>query len=126
MIETMQDVEESAIAEWTGTPLLNVLQVAGGVTAEARYVVLETFDGWYTGYDMFDVVHPQTLLAYGMNGKDLPLEHGAPIRLRVERQCGNKSLKFIKSINVVSSMDEIGNGMGGIVADDDWHWYAGA
>ena len=67
---------------------------AGGVTSEARYVSIEAFDGWYEGYDMFDVVHPQTIVAYGLNGKDLPVGNGAPVRLRVERQCGYKHLKF--------------------------------
>ena len=75
---------------------------------------------------MIDVVHPQTILAYGLNGKDLPLGNGAPVRLRVERYCGYKNLKFLKSINVVSSMDGIGRGTGGINSDSNWHWYAGA
>lgn len=116
----------SAIAQWTGAPLLQILQAAGGVTAEARYVVIDTVDGWYEAYDMFDVVHPQTILAYGMNGKDLPLGNGAPVRLRVERHCGYKNLKFVKSIQVVSSIEEIRGGTGGINSDNDWHWYAGA
>jgi DMSO/TMAO reductase YedYZ molybdopterin-dependent catalytic subunit len=116
----------SAIAEWTGTPLMQVLRAAGGAMPEARYVVLDSYDGNYEGYDMFDVVHPQTILAYGMNGKDLPLGNGAPLRLRVERQCGYRSLKFIKSVTVVRSMEHLGKGAGSISADYDWHWYAGA
>lgn len=116
----------SAIAQWTGTPLMQVLQAAGGVTAEARYVVIHAYGGWYEGYDMFDVVHPQTILAYGMNGKDLPLGNGAPVRLRVERHCGYKQLKFIKSIQVVSSMEDFGRGTGGTNSDFNFHWYAGA
>ena len=116
----------SAIGQWTGAPLLDVLQAAGGVTDEARYVVVDTFDGWYEAYDMFDVVHPQTILAYGLNGRDLPVGNGAPIRLRVERYCGYKNLKFLKSINVVSSVEGIRGGTGGVNSDNDWHWYAGA
>lgn len=116
----------SAIAQWTGAPLLEVLKAAGGVTSEARYVVVDTYDGLYDGYDMFDVVHPQTILAYGMNGRDLPLGNGAPVRLRVERQCGYRHLKFVKSLKAVHSMEGIGKGTGGIGPDNDWHWYAGA
>jgi DMSO/TMAO reductase YedYZ molybdopterin-dependent catalytic subunit len=116
----------SAIAQWTGAPLLKVLEAAGGVKPEARYVVIDAYGGWYEGYDMFDVVHPQTILAYGMNGKDLPQGNGAPIRLRVERHCGYKQLKFIKSIQVVSSMEGFGRGTGGLNSDFDFHWYAGA
>lgn len=63
----------SAIGEWTGTPLQRVLDAAGGVTSAARYVVIDTFDGWYEGYDLFEVEHPQTILAYGLNGRDLRL-----------------------------------------------------
>ena len=116
----------SAIAQWTGTSLLGVLEAAGGVTSEARYVVIDAYGGWYEGYDMFDVVHPQTILAYGMNGKELPLGNGAPVRLRVERHCGYKQLKFIKSIQVVASMEGFGRGTGGLNSDYNFHWYAGA
>jgi len=116
----------SAIAQWTGVPLLEVLQVAGGVTPEARYVVIDTYDGWYEGYDLFDIAHPQTILAYGMNGGDIPLGNGAPVRLRVERHCGYKHLKFLKSIQVVASMDDFGRGTGGLNSDYNFHWYAGA
>lgn len=116
----------SAIAQWNGTPLLSVLQAAGGVKPEARYVMIDAYGGWYEGYDMFDVVHPQTILAYGMNGTDLPLGNGAPVRLRVERHCGYKQLKFIKSIQVVASVEGFGRGTGGLNSDFGFHWYAGA
>ena len=116
----------SAIAEWTGVTLQDLLLAAGGVTPEARYVSLETFDGFYESFDFFDVVHPQTILAYGMNGKNLPVGNGAPVRLRVERQCGYKQLKYIKSITVVSTMSNIGKGTGGTNSDENFHWYGGA
>lgn len=116
----------SAIAEWTGAPLLSVIQAAGGIKPEAKYIMISAYGGWYEGYDMFDVTHPQTILAYGMNGKDLPLGNGAPVRLRVERHCGYKQLKFIKSIEVVSSVESFGRGTGGLNSDYGFHWYAGA
>jgi DMSO/TMAO reductase YedYZ molybdopterin-dependent catalytic subunit len=116
----------SAIAEWTGAPLLSVIQAAGGIKPDAKYIMINAYGGWYEGYDMFDVTHPQTILAYGMNGKDIPLGNGAPLRLRVERHCGYKQLKFIKSIEVVSSVENFGRGTGGLNSDYDFHWYAGA
>ena len=116
----------SAIAQWTGAPLLSVIQAAGGIKPNAKYIMINAYGGWYEGYDMFDVAHPQTILAYGMNGKDLPLGNGAPLRLRVERHCGYKQLKFIKSIEVVSSVESFGRGTGGLYSDYDFHWYAGA
>ena len=115
----------SAIGEWTGAPLQRVLEAAGGVTPAARYVVIDTYDGWYEGYDLFEVEHPQTILAYRLNGRDLPTGNGAPLRLRVERQCGYKNLKFLKSIRVVDSMAGIGKGTGGINSDSGFHWFAG-
>ena len=114
-----------AIGEWTGAPLQQVLEAAGGVTPDARYVVIDTFDGWYEGYDLFEVAHAQTILAYGLNGRDLPRGNGWPLRLRVERQCGYKNLKFLKSIRVVDSMAGIGKGTGGTNSDFGFHWYAG-
>ena len=107
----------SAIAQWTGAPLLSVIQAAGGIKPNAKYIMINAYGGWYEGYDMFDVAHPQTILAYGMNGKDLPLGNGAPLRLRVERHCGYKQLKFIKSIEVVSSVESFGRGTGGLNSD---------
>jgi len=115
----------SAIGEWTGAPLKQVLEAAGGVTDSARYVVIDTYDRWYEAYDLFEVEHPQTILAYRLNGKELPRGNGAPIRLRVERQCGYKNLKFVKSIRVVDSIAGIGKGTGGINSDAGFHWFAG-
>jgi DMSO/TMAO reductase YedYZ molybdopterin-dependent catalytic subunit len=115
----------SAIGEWTGAPLELVLDAAGGVTPQARYVVIDTYDRWYEAYDLFEVQHPQTILAYGLNGRDLPRGNGEPVRLRVERQCGYKNLKFVKSIQVVDTVTGFGKGTGGINSDVGFHWYAG-
>ena len=60
------------------------------------------------------------------NGKDVPQGNGAPVRLRVERHCGYRNLKFLKSIQVVASVEDIGLGKGGLLSDFNWHWYAGA
>src|SRR5262249_31004857 len=83
----------SAIGQWTGVPLAAVL-AAVGVLPSARFVLFRAYDGWVDSIDMVDALHPQTILAYGMNGRDLPIPHGAPVRLRVERQMGYKSMKF--------------------------------
>jgi len=93
-----------------------------GVTPDARYVVVDTYDGWYEGYDLFEVEHPQTILAYGMNGRDLPIPHGAPVRLRVERQMGYKSMKFLRSITVTDQFED--GGKDGNI-QTGWAWYTG-
>lgn len=115
----------SAIAQWTGAPLALVLDAAGGLAPGARYVVFECFDYWYDSIDLFDVFHPQTILAYGMNGRELPIRHGAPLRLRVERHCGWKSTKYLRAIKVVDSVASIGQGRGAYWADREWVWYGG-
>jgi DMSO/TMAO reductase YedYZ molybdopterin-dependent catalytic subunit len=111
----------SAIAQWTGVPLSNVLD-AVGILPSARYVVFEAFDQIADGIDMVDALHPQTILAYGMNGRDLPLGHGAPLRLRVERQIGYKHTKFIRRIVVKDTFDD--NGALGSI-QNGWAWYVG-
>jgi DMSO/TMAO reductase YedYZ molybdopterin-dependent catalytic subunit len=111
----------SAIAQWTGVPLRNVLEAAG-VRETARYVQYYAYDGWVDGIDMLDALHPQTILAYGMNGRDLPISHGAPIRLRVEKQLGYKSMKFLKRIVVTDHFDD--HGRRGLI-QNGWSWYAG-
>jgi DMSO/TMAO reductase YedYZ molybdopterin-dependent catalytic subunit len=114
----------SAIAEWTGVPLARVLEEAGTLP-QARYVVFYTVDGWWDSLDMFDALHPQTLLAYGMNGRELPVAHGAPVRLRVERQLGYKSLKYVSRIEVTERLDDIEDGTGAVGAAHGYSWYAG-
>jgi DMSO/TMAO reductase YedYZ molybdopterin-dependent catalytic subunit len=89
----------SAIAEWTGVPLRLVLEAAG-VLPQARFVSFYTFDQGDDSIDMFDALHPQTILAYGLNGRELPVAHGAPVRLRVETQVGYKSRKYLQRIVV--------------------------
>lgn len=111
----------SAIAQWTGVPLRTVLEAAG-VRSSARYVQYYAYDGWNDGIDMLDALHPQTILAYGMNGRDLPISHGAPIRLRVEKQLGYKSMKFLRRIVVTDHFDD--HGKRGLI-QNGWSWYAG-
>jgi DMSO/TMAO reductase YedYZ molybdopterin-dependent catalytic subunit len=123
---THQACEEgwSFIAEWTGVPLSLVLNMVG-VSERARYVVFFPFDQSWDSLDMPDAWHPQTLLAYGMNGDDLPNGHGAPVRLRVPRQLGYKSVKYLRRITVVESLKDIGSGRGSFSPDVGYSWYAG-
>lgn len=111
----------TAIGQWTGVPLRLVLEAAG-ILPTARFVVLYSFDDLGDSLDMVDALHPQTILAYGMNGQDLPVRHGAPLRLRVERQLGYKSLKYLTRIVVADRFDD-----GGVKGDiqNGWSWYVG-
>jgi DMSO/TMAO reductase YedYZ molybdopterin-dependent catalytic subunit len=111
----------SAIAEWTGVPLRTVLEAAG-ILPSARFVNYYAYDDIAEGIDMLDALHPQTILAYGMNGRDLPLAHGAPLRMRVETQLGYKSVKFIERIVVADEFDDLGK-IGSL--QNGWAWYVG-
>ena len=123
---THQACEEgwSFIAEWTGVRLSHVLELVG-VDARARYVVFFPFDQFWESIDMADALHPQTFLAYGMNGQELPLGHGAPLRLRVARQLGYKSIKYLSRIVVAESMAGLGQGLGGANPEEGYSWWAG-
>jgi DMSO/TMAO reductase YedYZ molybdopterin-dependent catalytic subunit len=115
----------SFIAEWTGTPLLHVLN-AVGILPQARYVVYSSIQrGWWDSVDMADALHPQTLVTYGMNGGELPVGHGGPLRLRVPRQLGYKSVKYITRLTVTDSLKGIGQGSGSGAAGAGYAWYAG-
>lgn len=124
----------SAIGKWTGVPLAEVLRTAG-LLPTARYVVFHCADElektlddsgrYYESIDLVDAFHPQTILAYGMNGKDLSVGHGAPLRLRVERQLGYKQAKYVMRIQVVGSLKGLWGGNGGYWEDRGYEWYAG-
>lgn len=120
----------SAIGEWTGTPLSAILQMAG-IKPDARYVVFhcaDDFDGnpYYESIDMIDAFHPQTIMAWGMNRARLPVGHGAPLRLRVERQLGYKQAKYVMRIELRQRFDDLYLGKGGYWEDHHhYQWYAG-
>jgi DMSO/TMAO reductase YedYZ molybdopterin-dependent catalytic subunit len=124
----------SAIGEWTGVPLSTLLKQAG-LKPNARYIVFRCADDligsrdgsglYYESIDLVDAFHPQTIMAYGMNGQTLPIEHGAPLRLRVERQLGYKMAKYVMRIEAVEDFSKIGIGKGGFWEDRGYEWYAG-
>jgi DMSO/TMAO reductase YedYZ molybdopterin-dependent catalytic subunit len=123
---THQACEEgwSFIAEWIGVSLSHVLNLVG-VERRAKYVVFYAYDDDWESIDMADAQHPQTLLAYGMNGAELPAGHGAPLRLRVPRQLGYKSIKYLAQITVVDSLKDVGDGTGSSAPGYGYSWYAG-
>jgi DMSO/TMAO reductase YedYZ molybdopterin-dependent catalytic subunit len=75
--------------------------------------------------DMADALHPQTLLTYGMNGGDLPVAHGGPLRVRVPRQLGYKNVKYLTRLTVADSVKGFGKGMGSFAAERGYAWYNG-
>lgn len=115
----------SYVAEWIGTPLHHVLD-AVGVLPQARYIVYFSIEkDWWESIDMADAAHPQTFLTMGMNDGDLPVQFGGPLRLRVPRQLGYKSVKFITHITATDSMKRFGKGLGSASPEAGYAWYAG-
>lgn len=121
----------SCIAKWTGTPLSRVLDEAG-VKPAAQFVVFRCYDRYggdgdlyYESCDMIDARHPQTMLAYGLNGRALPVANGAPVRVRIERALGYKQPKYVHTLELVSSFADIGRGFGGYWEDRGYDWFGG-
>ena len=120
----------SAIGKWHGPTLKSVLQLAG-LRPAARFIVFTCADlyggqPYYESIDLTDAFHPQTILAWAMNDAVLSVGHGAPIRLRVERQLGYKHAKYVMAVDAVASLAGVGLGKGGYWEDRiDYDWYAG-
>lgn len=129
----------SAIGRWQGVQL-SLLLKAAGLRPAARYAVFhcaDTYGGkphkggderagrYYESIDLIDAFHPQTILAYSLNGRPLPVENGAPLRLRVERQLGYKQAKYVMHVEITTRLDQIGEGKGGFWEDRGYEWYAG-
>ena len=120
----------SAIGKWQG-PLLGDLLKAAGLSDRAQYIVFHCADDsngrpYYESIDLYDAFHPQTIMALLMNDHRLPMGHGAPLRLRVERQLGYKHAKFVMRIEARDRIDNLNGGKGGYWEDTSgYQWYAG-
>jgi DMSO/TMAO reductase YedYZ molybdopterin-dependent catalytic subunit len=124
----------SCIGKWKGVQLSHVLNEVK-LKPDARFLVFtcadeleKTLDGtgrYYESHNLENAFHPQTILAYEMNGETLTVPHGAPLRLRVERQLGYKMAKYVMKIDAVESFESYGRGKGGFWPDRGYEWYAG-
>lgn len=115
----------SYIAEWIGTPLSEVLREVQP-DAKARYVVYRSYEpDWWDSIDMQEALHPQTLVTWGMNDADLPVIFGGPLRLRLPRQLGYKSVKYLAKITLTDTLKPFGKGLGSASPEGGYSWYAG-
>jgi len=116
----------SYIAGWIRVPLSRILNLVG-IFPQARYVVYFSIESdWWDSIDMADALHPQTLVASEMNGGDLPVGNGGPLLLRVPRQLGYKSVKYITHLTVTDSLKSFGKGLGSSAPEGVYAWYAGS
>jgi DMSO/TMAO reductase YedYZ molybdopterin-dependent catalytic subunit len=120
----------SVIGKWKGVRLEEIMQRVKP-KADAKYVIFRCMDtdsdgnAYYESIDLVDAVHPQTILAYELNDRALPVDNGAPLRLRVETQLGYKHAKYIRALDFVADLKSIGQGKGGYWEDQGYEWYAG-
>ncbi len=115
----------SYIAEWNGVPLSHILDLVGA-RPQAKYVFYFSIEpDWWDSIDMADAMHPQTFLTYGMNGNDLPVGNGGPLRIRLPRQLGYKSVKFLNRLIVADDVKKFGQGLGSVSPEQGYAWYAG-
>ncbi|HEV2446733.1 MAG TPA: molybdopterin-dependent oxidoreductase [Candidatus Sulfopaludibacter sp.] len=115
----------SYIAEWSGVPLSHVLDLVGTLP-QARYVVYRSIQpAAWESIDMAHAMHPQTLVTLGMNGGELPVGFGGPVRLRVPRQLGYKNVKYVTQLTVTDSLKKFGKGLGSASPEEGYAWYAG-
>jgi len=124
---TMNGCEEgwTYIGEWSGPRLAYILSLVGALP-QARYVVYRSFQSnWWDSIDIDEAMHPQTLLAVSMNGGELPVAFGGPLRLRVPRQLGYKSIKFVTRVTVTDNIKRFGKGLGSNPPERGYSWYGG-
>lgn len=115
----------SYIAQWTGTPLRDLLREVQPLPQVRFAVYFSTQPGFWNSIDIAEALHPQTLLTISMNDGDLPVGFGGPLRLRVPRQLGYKSLKYVSRITLTDSMKHFGKGLGSMDPEGGYAWYAG-
>ena len=124
----------SCIGEWSG-PQLALILAAASPQPKARYAMFYCADPmtaegdpthmYYESLELSEAVHPQTILAHRLNGATLDVAHGAPVRLRAERQLGYKQPKYLQRIVLVDRLDNVGGGKGGYWEDQGYTWYGG-
>ena len=124
----------SCIGKWKGVQLAHVLDQVK-LKPEAKFILFRCADDlektldnsgrYYETLGLEDAFHPQTILAYDMNDHTLDIPHGAPLRVRVERQLGYKMAKYVMEIAAVDSYASFGRGNGGFWEDRGYEWYAG-
>jgi DMSO/TMAO reductase YedYZ molybdopterin-dependent catalytic subunit len=109
----------NARAEWTGVRLSDIARAAG-LTADAGFVDFQSFDdGYHESWDIESAMHPQTLVAYGMDGHMLGVQHGAPARLHSPIKLGYKNTKYLTKIVFMPKQN------GGYWSDEGYEWYGG-
>jgi DMSO/TMAO reductase YedYZ molybdopterin-dependent catalytic subunit len=110
----------AAIVQWGGVRLRDLIALAQPQSS-ARYVYFTSGDGYYESWDMPSALHPQTLLAYQMNGQPLPVDNGAPLRLAAPIKLGYKQSKWVTRVTIMNQLSS----KKGYWEDQGYEWFAG-
>jgi DMSO/TMAO reductase YedYZ molybdopterin-dependent catalytic subunit len=110
----------AAIVQWGGVRLKDLIALAQP-QATARYVYFKSGDGYYNSWDMPSALHPQTLLAYQMNGQPLPIDNGAPLRLAAPIKLGYKQSKWVTRVTLMNQLPS----KKGYWEDQGYEWFGG-
>ena len=109
----------NARATWSGVRVSDLARIAGA-TADAGYVDFAGFDqGYHESWDIESAMHPQTLVAYGMDGHLLTPGHGAPARVHSPVKLGYKNTKYLTKVVFMPTRN------GGYWSDQGYEWYGG-
>jgi DMSO/TMAO reductase YedYZ molybdopterin-dependent catalytic subunit len=109
----------SAVASWQGVRLSEIAKLVG-ISPRVRYVEFRSFDSnYWSSWDLGSAMHPQTLLAYGMNGHQLYPDHGAPLRVYSAVKLGYKNVKYLTEVNFLPTKT------GGYWENQGYEWFAG-
>jgi DMSO/TMAO reductase YedYZ molybdopterin-dependent catalytic subunit len=109
----------TAVETWTGLPFTELARLVG-VAPEAQYVDFQSFDNdYHESWDLESAMHPQTVIAYGLDGRILEPAHGAPARLYSPIKLGYKSTKYLTKVVFMPKPN------GGYWSDQGYEWYAG-
>jgi DMSO/TMAO reductase YedYZ molybdopterin-dependent catalytic subunit len=109
----------NAVARWTGVRMSDLARVVEP-TSDASYVDFASFDAdYHESWDIDSALHPQTLIAYAMDGHWLGANHGAPARVHSPIKLGYKNTKYLVRVTFMPERN------GGYWSDRGYEWFAG-
>jgi DMSO/TMAO reductase YedYZ molybdopterin-dependent catalytic subunit len=111
----------AAIVQWGGLRLRDLAKMVQPKDS-VKYVLFSSADNYTESWDLASALHPQTLLAYQMNGQPLPVNNGAPLRLASPIKLGYKQSKWVTKVTFVS---QIPQGDKGYWEEQGYEWFGG-
>jgi DMSO/TMAO reductase YedYZ molybdopterin-dependent catalytic subunit len=111
----------AAVVQWGGLRLRDLAKMVQPKDS-AKYVLFQSADKYTESWDLASAIHPQTLLAYQMNGAPIPDDNGAPIRLAAPIKLGYKQSKWVTKVTFTSQIPKGGKGYW---EEQGYEWFGG-